>query len=643
MSMHTEFDKGSLLWVNAEIESTLTKSSDALALFLQTADAANLKHAASYLHQAFGALDLVELTGLARFCEEIEQVIFALERGELENECVALIQQGLAEVRQYLDRLTAGVPNVPLTLLPTFKALAQLRNANSSGAELFFPQLQLDLPAGLPAQRLTGDALTTLIRQQRTRYESGLLRWLKGQSEVAPVMAAALADLAKAQSASVPRSFWWTAAAVVDGLQSNRTNLDVDTKQLLLRLNLQIRRLADGSSKVAERLFRDMLYILANFDSDSALAKGLANQFELADLLPSHENIISPEAMADQQFARNLRDELAQIKELWSRVAGGHADKLSLVRQNIKQLAQKSNQLNIEGLPALWNGLLQATEAENASDALALEMATGLLLAENALLIYPSQAEDYTEQVNALLARLDDPQANVDLPQLDEISREAQERLLLGQLANEMRSNLASIEEILDAFFRDVSQRAALAQIEPMLHQVQGALMMLERPIAVELCQECLLRITEYIDAEDAPEQDKLELLAEALSALGFYVNDLAQERDDQSQLISLLQQLTGRSDVGQTLEEPVMAELEDEPEVSGLVEHAKAPEPSIHKPLPVSEAAMDAELLEVYLEEAVEVLAAISANIDVLQQEPHHNEALTTLRRRWITRLVVR
>ena len=73
MSMHTEFDKGSLLWVKAEIDSTLARASDALSQYATNKDAAVLKHAKTHLHQAYGALDLVELTGLARFCEEVEQ------------------------------------------------------------------------------------------------------------------------------------------------------------------------------------------------------------------------------------------------------------------------------------------------------------------------------------------------------------------------------------------------------------------------------------------------------------------------------------------------------------------------------------------------------------------------------------------
>lgn len=78
MSLHTEFDKGSLIWVKGEIEETFGRAKEALQSFAADGNDASLKHTQTYLHQARGALTLVDLTGLARFCEEIEQVVVLL-------------------------------------------------------------------------------------------------------------------------------------------------------------------------------------------------------------------------------------------------------------------------------------------------------------------------------------------------------------------------------------------------------------------------------------------------------------------------------------------------------------------------------------------------------------------------------------
>ncbi|MBM5574459.1 Hpt domain-containing protein [Deefgea sp. CFH1-16] len=479
--------------------------------------------------------------------------------------------------------------------------------------------------------------MSSIVKQQRSRYERALLRWVKGQKEVGPVMAASLAELAKYQTSTLPRHFWWAAAAVVDGLSSNRAELDLDPQQVVLRLNLQIRRLAEGSSKVAERLFRDILYLLPQLDCDSALAHRLAQSFALADLFPNAQTIMSPESMAAEQLARTLRDDLTIVKESWSRVAAGQLDKASTVKNLLQQLAQKSSQLQIHGLDALWQGLLLAVMQAQLSQDLALEIATGLLLADNALAIYPSQADDFIEQVDALLLRLIDPSAVNELPHLDEISREAQDRLLLSHLAIEMHSNLQGIEDILDGFFRDPSERQTLKNIEPMLRQVQGALMMLDRQTAVELSHECLQRIIQHANHDANPELHQLEELAEALSALGFYVDDLAQERDDEAALLPLLLRLTGRTAAPAEVDERIALEAEPELATPELALPTAAPAP-IEVALPTSEAAMDAELLEVYLEEAIEVLAAIEIQQALLHHNPHDREAFTTIRRSFHT-----
>ena len=46
------------------------------------------------------------------------------------------------------------------------------------------------------------------------------------------------------------------------------------------------------------------------------------------------------------------------------------------------------------------------------------------------------------------------------MPLLDEMSRQAQEKLLIGQVAREIQSNLAQIEQVLDGFFRDPANGA---------------------------------------------------------------------------------------------------------------------------------------------------------------------------------------
>ncbi|UXY15735.1 Hpt domain-containing protein [Chitiniphilus purpureus] len=644
MSAHTEFDQGSLVWLKGELEQTLSRATESLRKYQSEPDAAYLKHAQTHLHQAVGALEMVELAGLARFCEEVEQLVAAIARDQANSDAVTLACSAIADACGFLDRIAAGAPNVPLALAGRFAELAETRGASPSGSELFFPQFsELTLPPGLPARPVASGDWSGFVKQQRRRFEAGLLHWLRNadtEASAAVSMARSLSELAASQT-GVVRTFWWTAAGVLDALARSGPHSDIDLKQLLMRLNLQLRRLADGSGKVAERLFRDLLYVLSHVEDNQHLGGHLARAFELYTLLPGHYgDTLSPEAEDRRREARALREELATAKELWSRVAGGQGERLPALTQELARLTERSRALNIAGLDDLWAGVDDAVNrfkggAVGENDA--LEMATALLLADNALAIYPTIAPDFAEQATAMRRRLAEPgSTELALPHLDAVSREAQEKLLLAQLAQEMRSNLQVIEETLDGYFRDPGRHAELGKLDVCLRQLQGALMMLDRAEAVLLLQLCQQRIQQYAIGEETPSGKELEDLAEGLSSLGFYVDALEQDGAEADKLIGpALARLAGSSVVPQAPDE-VAATLEAEPpltpEAAEPVPLAEPAPPA--RPLPQSDAAIDAELLEVYLEEAVDVLAAIDHHLTACRHAPHDREALTVIRR---------
>lgn len=645
MSLHTEFDKGSLIWVKNEIEETFSRAQDALQRYAAGGEDTVLKHAQTHLHQACGALTLVDLPGVARFCEEIEQTIVALSKGTVDKEQIPLLVRGIETAAGFLERLMAGMANQPLLLLPIYKEIANLHGTPRSGADLFFPTLQLDLPAGLPQKPLSPEEFEAFVRQQRNRFEGGLLRWLQGQPNAAQTMATSLSEVATHQSIAMVRVFWWTAAALVLGLSSNRAPLDVDSRQLLLRLNLQMRRLADGSGKVAERLFRDMLYVLAQLDCDSNLVRHLQQSFELASLFPSAEALSAGVEQDGLHLARSLLDEVRILKESWSRIAAGQVDRFGPFKEQLTTFTGKITPLASHPLQKLLGGLAQAlAKQKNAapSEAEALEFATGLLLVDNALAVYPDLPADYATQVEILLQRLENPGSDHNLPQLDSISREAQERLLAAQLAQEIRANLRVVEDLLDSFFRDPASRDILGGLATPLRQVQGALLMMERPLAAQVLRECQKRADTYLEGTE-PAQNELEDLAEALSTVGFYIDDLEQGREKDETLQPVLSRLCGTQEAQEDSIE-VSQILEAEPELTTTNKETPVePTPVVeaiveNRPMPTSEAAIDAELLEVYLEEAIEVLATIAEQLHACRIDSFDREALTVIRRSFHT-----
>jgi chemosensory pili system protein ChpA (sensor histidine kinase/response regulator) len=172
-----------------------------------------------------------------------------------------------------------------------------------------------------------------------------------------------------------------------------------------------------------------------------------------------------------------------------------------------------------------------------------MEYATGLLLAESAVDNFAALSPEFPKQVDAMIARLDasGPTAGAAPPMLDEMARRAQERLLLAQVAREIQANLRHMEQVLDAFFRDHEKRADLATLTHDSKQITGALRILGLEHAEQLLALCQQQIDQYANPETPVSDEDLELLAEALSGLGFYIEAVEQQRPDRERLIEPL------------------------------------------------------------------------------------------------------
>lgn len=76
-----------------------------------------------------------------------------------------------------------------------------------------------------------------------------------------------------------------------------------------------------------------------------------------------------------------------------------------------------------------------------------MEMATAILLTQNAQADFPHLGADFAHQVDVTVARIHaciagkPLQAGSEIPLLDEMSRQAQEKLLIGQVAKEIQNN----------------------------------------------------------------------------------------------------------------------------------------------------------------------------------------------------------
>ncbi|MEO8303593.1 MAG: Hpt domain-containing protein [Betaproteobacteria bacterium] len=719
----TAYDLGPLSWVHAEIGQSIARGLESLAAFKSASgDPAPLKHARAHVHQAAGAIQMVGMDAVVAYTDEIERQLALIEESppaEIDAAC-AVVDRACRKLTIFLDELVGGAPPVPLKLLPEYDAMQRRRGVKAAApTDLFFPDLSIRPVIAESPAPMDADALAGHLVNQRRLYQRGLLAFLRGDANGARRMRDAVARIGEASTLQSARSFWVTVVAFFDGINGRGIDPGFGSKQLAGRIDLQMRRLVEGSSKVADRLRREVLYYVAISAPVAPSVLAVQRAFGLASLIPSAE-VLNADLVRLHPILRNARERLVAAKDMWLKVTTGRAESLPKLRQTLEAVNADAVEIGNGALTKLTASLVARLDkmppSGSVSDPLAMEYATGMLLAENAVENFGNLSGEFPKQVNAMMARLDAAQAGRAIPAatapiLDEMFRRAHERVLLTHVAREIQANLRRMEQVLDAFFRDHAKRAELATLSKESQQIRGALTMLGQDDAERLLGLCQAQIDSYAEPDTEVGGEDLELLAESLSGLGFYVEAMEQQRPDRQRLIApLLAKRLGEAPVtpvdrhAETVEHAVDelrnalpalvaevhrapadaaardnlkarledllndAKLIDDPALvvqaeaalaqldaggtvalqaavtaiaqSSAVVAAPAPELSeeTQRLLATDATGLDAELLDIYLTEASDVLDAIAGCRRELEANAADREALRTARRQFHT-----
>ena len=552
MNAATEFDVGPLTWVKSEIDLALGRADQALqqcaaTLVAGDADLTQIRFSRTHLHQVQGALTIVGLDGVTQFAEALEAMLLsAEERGiSADQSLIALAQRALAMIGHYLDGLINGQPNQPLRLLGIYREIQTARGVSRvSPTDLFFPDLSARPPKRESrALRLAPDDFHRLLKLERGRFQRGFLAWLRNPKDRSGLcdMLAAVRRIEDTQESAAARSFWWVAGGFLSALAEGAVREEANAKQLCARIDLQIRRLLDGSKNVAERLVRDALYFVATADTRSDAVQTIKDAYHLEAAVPGADaEVPAPE----ETLRRKLREVITSTEETWNKFCAGTTQALPLFREHANGLSALVDQLGHTDYRRLAQAIVAAAkwlveDANRHSEALAMEIATAILLAQNAQENFQRLGGDFAHQVDVTVARIhgciagNSPQPGSEIPLLDEMSRQAQEKLLIGQVAKEIQSNLVQIEQVLDGFFRDVTRRGELVALEVPLKQIIGALTMMRQDDAVAALRECADEIRRFSNADYVPLDEDFETVADQLSMIGFFIDAMQHGADD--------------------------------------------------------------------------------------------------------------
>jgi chemosensory pili system protein ChpA (sensor histidine kinase/response regulator) len=660
--MYYNPDLVTLGWCIGEIRQALEQAENHLEAFMASdrSSSDGLRQSRHALHQAHGALQVVDVPGVALLTHEAEALIGRIERAEIElnGEIQTVIAASFRAVAEYLEALLAGAELSSLSLFPYLRDLLTLRQAERiHPADLFFPDLSRR-PRFASSLPVNPSIEAQSIRQQ---FERGLLKHLRepDSNRGAQYMTAALTMMTLWEGAQTQRQFWQLAVVFLTSLEAGQSTTDVYNKRLLARLNLQVRATLDGQP-IADRLFADLLFAIACVPPGVHMVDEAKKAWQLPTIT-AQDYETRRFAIQDVRHRRRVQEALGQVKLGWEKISraaqpkwtGDLPDALALT--NALELLQAGlEKLKLRGMVRLVQALAETRKrfAQQPQDSLALEAASALLFMEHVMSQPAHELAQWDLRCVELAQRLqsstDDVFASIP-PWLQSFTQAAEERNTIVSFVREMQTSLKQVEAALDTHFRDHEKTDELEGAARLLRQSSGALAVLGH----EEASKAALALSSQVEAlmQSPGSASRFERIASSAGALGFFVESLLQPESRTTRYV--FDEASGAFGVERlpaaVMDDPLFDLQADLQTVSALVEPERvvlqdpAPESGAESDLAKdtvrSQADQDQELIEIFIEEAQQVLEAIGEQADQLagQRGAAHAEAfdaLITLRR---------
>jgi len=524
--------------VREQLFATIEEAESYLERFIVERHCSSLlQRAVESIGQIRGALTLIELTGAQLLAHETLQIANDIPAGAgpEHDEHLMSICRGLHMLRRYLEQLRSGQDEMPELLLPAINALRMV-GGEPELPESYFFSVRLDQRPQITAPtRLAARERVAQARRMRQMYQVGLLGFLRDVNSLASLrlMARALERSAALLHDHVGGYLPWVAAATAEGFAQGRLTPTRERKQLFARVDRELRQmLGNELHEPARSTLKELLYLLALAGVDAAHPQQVMNAYGIerlgftdAQLEAGKKRLAGPGHAVMHSLSAAIREELETVKDLIdlieTEVRNGGEQGRSAVSDNFSRLYVQvgllGKTLEMVGQDNAGQVLQRCLPSisEWRDKALVLEdlapLADALLLVESLI----GQPEGQGTLLDAALD-VQDVQVSVANYQLGEAQ---------ALLHREAYKGLTEAKRAIGAFLDSRGDTLHLSTVPALLDTVRGALFFLGNPRAAELVRACTGYIQRcLIDGGQACEPATLEVLADALSSIEFFV-----------------------------------------------------------------------------------------------------------------------
>ncbi len=339
-------------------------------------------------------------------------------------------------------------------------------------------------------------------------------------------------------------SFWQLAAAVFEAESLGLLAVDVYAKRVASGMLAQLRQRIKGPAELPARQAHDLLFFCshARLPDDAADAPRLmaVRRAWQLDRHPTADYETACLGRYDPAVLLLAHKRVASARDSWSAVAGGDLRRLVGLSEQFTLMGVSVQRLFPQGetlAQALQAVVTQATASPaEPPPALAMEVATAILYVDAALEDGQFDHPELASRVQRLAHRIDDVRGGADPQALDawmeELYRRVSDRLTMGSVVQELRASLSEIEKQIDQYFREPSQRGLLIPVPGQLSAMRGVLSVLgmdqASQAALHMRDEVEALAQTEVDPQRAVRTGTFDRLADNLGALSFLIDMLS-------------------------------------------------------------------------------------------------------------------
>jgi len=508
-------------WIKSELLETLNGSREALEAYAESdRDETRMRTCLTCLHQVHGTLVMLELAGATLLADHLERLAQQLLNGLIDDEQGAgqSLMQGILELPGYLDEIQRGLPDSTEPMMPLVNEIR--RRLGEPPLEISAAVTELGVASEAALERFEGIDGSDKAKKIRAAYQQVLLSILKGEDRARAVqtLKKVAQGLCRVCQGSPHEMQWRAFGEFVASLGTADGPLDGDAVKLLRRVDSEIRELVQqGVGALKNPVSVDLVKKLLEACQQRGYKSDILSDLRDTLTRTGHSDglaISGREALASAAAA--LREELALVKDqldLYARShgksSGARGDSSTDLAALIAPLKQIGSTLSLLGFASSKSIIADQIDTINSVVEAGVVEPQMLFRIASALV-----------QVDENLASFTEGKAEVE-----KITSDAQKAV-----AVEARAGLEHVKQAIVDYISSQWDTRHLEGAPEQIAGICGALDMIPLPRAARLLSSCSAYVREELIGGDTPTWEQLDLLADAISGVDYYLERLAEE-----------------------------------------------------------------------------------------------------------------